>query len=340
MRLPSPRLPTPEWADGPPPAQAHFPRASAAKVPNLAIAGISVRKPTKTRPVGASKNFSSLVDGFRGNAKKLGGGEYAQVYLVSSTPHALRALAELERRLGNVVSGAPLPPAGKPIILKIGVPDHGERWEAFLTRSVRENAAHLAIQKVDRSIVPELFFGGSVGMAYVTAMELVEGVTLDKYIKQHGGRISPGIYQRLQHAVATMLHAGIVHGDLHDQNVMITPRGDVKIIDFGFAVQLSPQQIAEVRKHVHHDPVRAWNHIGAYVNAVQAQRIKGLSWYNPEVKALQVWKSLVSGVPSTPSGVLSPAGSRASSRATTTSPAPRRSGRAAKSYSLRSKARG
>jgi serine/threonine protein kinase len=298
-----------------------------------------IRRAAKRKPAGASKNFSGLVGSFHGDARKLGGGVYAQVFLVSPTPRGMHALAELERRLTNVVAGAPLP-AGKPIILKIGAPDHGERWEAFLKRSVRENAAHLAVQQVDRTIVPELYFGGSVGATYVTAMELVEGVTLDTYIKDHGGHISPGMYQRLEHAVTSLLHAGIVHGDLHDQNVMITPTGEVKIIDFGFAVQLSPEQIAEVRKHVHHDPVRAWNHIGGYVNAVQAQRVKGLSWYNPEVKALQVWKSLVvSGAPATPVGVLSPLGSQASSRATTASPtsARRRSGRPR--YSLRSTSR-
>ena len=284
------------------PRQAHLVQRSPNRVPDLNIvgSGVPVRKANTKLPAvldSKDKTLQVFRDLKKENREILkGAGSFMNTIMyVTPTPHALGVLAELQRRMSNELStGIPVAP-GKTLVVKIGqgYPELGaEHWQNFLKDSIRENSAHIALQKVAPALVPRFYFSGSLGARYyVTVMEKVDGVTLEEYTKQHGGNVSMEIFNRVKHAVATVLHAGIVHGDLHDNNIMITPRGDVKIIDFGFAVQLSPEQIAEVRKHVHRDPIEAWSHIGPYVNAVQAQR--GHSRYNPNVKALQVLRSLV-----------------------------------------------
>ena len=276
------------------PAQSHVPVAANHHVQNLDIRGVAVHRKSDVVPRSDPADIAALLAIFGPSIKLMGDGVYAQVYRIESTPEARRALEHLQSLVTNAVAGARV--KNGPVILKVGLPTKREDWAAFLKRSVRENAAHLAVQTVDASIVPSLYFAGSIGQIYVAAMEVASGVTLADFIEQHGG-IPRKVYANLQRAVITSLSAGIVHGDLHDYNVMVAPDGSVKIIDFGFAVQLSPEQRKAVQSLVHTNTNAAWNAIGEYVNAVQAQRIRGLTWYNPEVKALRVWRSMITNAP-------------------------------------------
>jgi membrane-associated phospholipid phosphatase len=69
------------------------------------------------------------------------------------------------------------------------------------------------------------------------AMELVEGQTLRKLIPQ-GGLPLPEFFriaEQLTAAVAVAHQSGITHRDLKPDNVMVTPSGHVKVLDFGLA---------------------------------------------------------------------------------------------------------
>ena len=69
------------------------------------------------------------------------------------------------------------------------------------------------------------------------AMELVEGQTLRKMIPQ-GGLPLPEFFriaEQLTAAVAVAHDKGITHRDLKPDNVMVTPSGHVKVLDFGLA---------------------------------------------------------------------------------------------------------
>jgi serine/threonine protein kinase/membrane-associated phospholipid phosphatase len=69
------------------------------------------------------------------------------------------------------------------------------------------------------------------------AMELVEGKTLRKVIPK-GGLPLPEFFhiaEQLTAAVSVAHDSGITHRDLKPDNVMVTPSGHVKILDFGLA---------------------------------------------------------------------------------------------------------
>jgi non-specific serine/threonine protein kinase len=74
------------------------------------------------------------------------------------------------------------------------------------------------------------------GLRFLT-MEFVEGRTLGEAIPSGG--LAPAefleIAQGLVEALAAAHHAGIVHRDLKPRNVIVTPEGRVKVLDFGLA---------------------------------------------------------------------------------------------------------
>jgi Tol biopolymer transport system component/tRNA A-37 threonylcarbamoyl transferase component Bud32 len=69
------------------------------------------------------------------------------------------------------------------------------------------------------------------------AMEYVEGKTLDRLIPRNGMRLGEVLKNAIQIAGAlTRAHAaGIVHRDIKPGNIMVTPDGHVKVLDFGLA---------------------------------------------------------------------------------------------------------
>jgi serine/threonine protein kinase/tetratricopeptide (TPR) repeat protein len=73
-------------------------------------------------------------------------------------------------------------------------------------------------------------------------MEYVQGSTLAETLK--GGPLEPATAVRLAQEIASGLAAahaaGIVHRDLKAENVIVTPAGQAKILDFGLAKPLAP----------------------------------------------------------------------------------------------------
>ncbi len=77
----------------------------------------------------------------------------------------------------------------------------------------------------------------TAGDIHFIAMELVEGQTLRKMIPK-GGLPLPEFFriaEQLTAAVAIAHEKGITHRDLKPDNVMVTPSGHVKVLDFGLA---------------------------------------------------------------------------------------------------------
>jgi non-specific serine/threonine protein kinase len=73
-------------------------------------------------------------------------------------------------------------------------------------------------------------------------MEYVEGCTLDEVISSEGVPLEKVSAYALAMARALQVahEKGIVHRDLKPSNIMVTKEGDLKILDFGIAKQISP----------------------------------------------------------------------------------------------------
>lgn len=81
-------------------------------------------------------------------------------------------------------------------------------------------------------------------------MELCEGKSLYHLVKNQNNKKQPGlpenyvrkIFKQIIEGMAYMHSQQIVHRDLKLDNILISHRDEVKIIDFGFAVSCDPQE--------------------------------------------------------------------------------------------------
>src|SRR6266849_2650313 len=89
---------------------------------------------------------------------------------------------------------------------------------------------------------------GETGNDFYVVMELIEGRSLSDLMTATG--LSMEIVMRYGTQIADALaHAhdrGIVHRDLKSSNVMVTPEGRVKVLDFGLATRLDRDEISEL----------------------------------------------------------------------------------------------
>jgi eukaryotic-like serine/threonine-protein kinase len=131
----------------------------------------------------------------------------------------------------------------RPVALKI-LPAQIARDQQRLHRFMQESRAAAALSHPNIAHIYEI---GEAEGAHFIAMEYVEGTPLDKKI---GGRplhvaetldIAVQISDALDEAHAK----GIVHRDIKSSNIMITPRGRVKVLDFGLAKLATPDGVAD-----------------------------------------------------------------------------------------------
>lgn len=119
--------------------------------------------------------------------------------------------------------------------VKIGLFETGHRFLA-------ERQALAALQHPD---IVRLIDGGVTpdGLRFL-AMEYVEGAPIDRYCRESnlGAAARTRLVIRLLHAVHHAHQHLFVHCDLKFSNILVTPDGDPKILDFGIAKILEPER--------------------------------------------------------------------------------------------------
>jgi serine/threonine-protein kinase len=123
---------------------------------------------------------------------------------------------------------------GRTIALKVVSPHLTAKASAVerFHREVRA-AAQLEYDNIVRA-----YDAGEVGGSHFLVMEFVEGVSLDRLVAKKGPLAVPTACQFTRQAALGLQYAadkGMVHRDIKPQNLMVTRKGRVKILDFGLA---------------------------------------------------------------------------------------------------------
>jgi serine/threonine protein kinase len=122
----------------------------------------------------------------------------------------------------------------KAIAIKILPPDL-TRNEELLQRFQREA---LSAARLDHPNLVEIYDVGEENGFHYILMAYVEGTTLQELVDDKG-RLSPKEAARIALEVARGLQAvhdeGIIHRDIKPANILISSKGEVKIVDFGLA---------------------------------------------------------------------------------------------------------
>ena len=95
-------------------------------------------------------------------------------------------------------------------------------------------------------------FGIDDGLHYIS-MEWVDGITVKELLEQRGGLPLVEAFQIADEIVAglTAIHqAGIIHRDVKPANLMRTPEGRIKLMDFGIAKELGAGKLTAVGQAV------------------------------------------------------------------------------------------
>ncbi len=168
------------------------------------------------------------------------------------TPGQMVGEYRIQRKIGEggfgKVYAAVHPVIGKAAAVKILNPDLAKN-EEMVSRFVSEARAVNQIRH--RNIIDIFAFGTLPGNLHYFVMELLEGMTLDAYLKKQGP-LSPEVAFAILWPIARALQAahkaGITHRDLKPENVFLTFDQDggifPKLLDFGIAKLLHESEIA------------------------------------------------------------------------------------------------
>src|SRR5687768_12896724 len=122
----------------------------------------------------------------------------------------------------------------RPVAVKV-LSSPFDRDKDFVERFRRE--AHAAARLNHPNIVAVYDSGSDDGTHYIVT-ELVEGETLADLLQREGA-LPPErvveIARQVCHALEAAHDKGVIHRDVKPGNVMITPQGRVKVVDFGIA---------------------------------------------------------------------------------------------------------
>ncbi|MGM9487391.1 protein kinase domain-containing protein [Ideonella sp. YS5] len=99
------------------------------------------------------------------------------------------------------------------------------------------------LARLDHANLAKVFDGGVTGQGLpYFVMELVDGRPLTDYCDAHDLNVRERV--ALMRAVCQVVHyvhqRGVIHRDLKPRNILVTPEGQIKLVDFGIAKLIEP----------------------------------------------------------------------------------------------------
>jgi len=136
---------------------------------------------------------------------------------------------------------------GRSVVIKVLPPELTAK-EANLKRFERE--ARLA-SSLDHPNICTIFDLDEVDGVHFIAMQHVEGKNVRQLVAGRPLELKTAVLIGLQvaEALAAAHRRGIIHRDIKSGNVMVTPSGQVKVLDFGLAKLLDDEQAATTGIH-------------------------------------------------------------------------------------------
>jgi tetratricopeptide (TPR) repeat protein len=149
---------------------------------------------------------------------------------------------------------------GYEILGKLGEAGQGQIWRALQLSTSRQVALKVprvglissekALARFEREVelaaalkhpnIAQIHDSGIHQGIYYYAMDLIEGMQLDEYVKQHNLKIRQ-IMELMRTVCQAVQHAhqnGVIHRDLKPSNIVVTDEGVPFIVDFGLAKNL------------------------------------------------------------------------------------------------------
>jgi serine/threonine protein kinase len=181
------------------------------------------------------------------------------------------------------------------IWLKLRRKDHRDKFEQGMREAQKAVTAH---EKKINTV--RIYEAGEVGGYFYCVMDYFDGVQLRQWLHEGAAFWARlGLAKELQYAYSTLLHSQIVHGDLHDGNVLVRPAvdrnalrpTDFRIVDFGTSFFKSDENASIRDRRVFNEtmgrllfpfPIHRWLsrmaavRQGDYVNEIQA--VAGYYW--------------------------------------------------------------
>lgn len=142
--------------------------------------------------------------------------------------------------------------------------------------------------------IPKLYAAGNVILhgeyRHIILMEFIDGVTLREAL--FDTRYNKAKIEReINKALIQMWKRGVIHADLHWNNIMVDKKSNIHIIDYNFSHET--QHIQDVAQSMPNDgnARKLWkNHLEDYANTIVRERkYRG---YNPNSKILAYMRSL------------------------------------------------
>lgn len=122
----------------------------------------------------------------------------------------------------------------KKAVMKVWIPRQNDF--CFNEKKYRDKY-EAEMQKIAQVNIPEVvtpYYGKIINDCGVMLMDYIDGDTLEKWLC-HQHKYINKIYmcKKVLNAIMKYQAKGIIHGDLHTKNILITKENDVRIIDFG-----------------------------------------------------------------------------------------------------------